>query len=94
MKNICDWNSCNKLGEYKAPVERDNSRKYRLLCLEHIREFNKIGIILEEWMINRYLTLLNLILLGISQPKVSVHQIIFLKYYGIMLLKMRVEIEK
>ena len=41
MKNICDWNSCNKPGEYKAPVERDNSRKYRLLCLEHIREFNK-----------------------------------------------------
>ena len=41
MKNICDWNSCNKPGDYKAPVERDNSRKYRLLCLEHIREFNK-----------------------------------------------------
>ena len=41
MKNICDWNKCNKFGEYKAPVERDNSKKYRLLCLEHIKEFNK-----------------------------------------------------
>ena len=41
MKNICDWNKCNKSGEYKAPVERDNSKKYRLLCLEHIKEFNK-----------------------------------------------------
>ena len=41
MKNICDWNNCNKIGEYKAPIERDNSRKYRLLCLEHVREFNK-----------------------------------------------------
>jgi len=41
MKNICDWNNCKKEGEFKAPIERDNSKKYRLLCLEHIREFNK-----------------------------------------------------
>ena len=41
MKTICDWNNCNNLGEYKAPVERDNSKKYRLLCLKHIKEFNK-----------------------------------------------------
>ena len=41
MKTICDWNNCNNVGEYKAPIERDNSKKYRLLCLEHIRIFNK-----------------------------------------------------
>ena len=41
MKNICDWSKCNKIGLYKAPIEKDNSRKYRLLCLEHIKEFNK-----------------------------------------------------
>ena len=41
MKNICDWNKCNKTGLYKAPVEKDNSKKFRLLCLEHIKEFNK-----------------------------------------------------
>jgi len=41
MKTICDWNNCNNVGEYKAPVERDNSKKYRLLCLKHIKEFNK-----------------------------------------------------
>ena len=41
MKNICDWNNCKKIGEYKAPVEKDNSRKYRMLCLEHVKEFNK-----------------------------------------------------
>jgi len=41
MKNICDWNNCVKIGEYKAPVEKDNSKKYRLLCLDHIKEFNK-----------------------------------------------------
>ena len=41
MKIICDWTNCKKVGTYKAPVERDNSRKYRLLCLEHIKIFNK-----------------------------------------------------
>ena len=41
MKNICDWKNCNKEGQYKAPIEKDNSKKYRLLCLEHVKEFNK-----------------------------------------------------
>ena len=41
MKNICDWNNCNEIGEYKAPVEKDNSKKYRILCLNHVKEFNK-----------------------------------------------------
>ncbi len=41
MKNICDWNNCSEIGEYKAPIEKDNSKKYRLLCLKHVKEFNK-----------------------------------------------------
>ena len=41
MKNICDWNNCKEVGEYKAPVEKDNSKKYRMLCLNHVKEFNK-----------------------------------------------------
>ena len=41
MKNICDWNNCFELGEYKAPIEKDNSKNYRLLCLKHVKEFNK-----------------------------------------------------
>ena len=41
MKNICDWNNCKELGEYKAPIERDNSKKFRMLCLKHVKEFNK-----------------------------------------------------
>ena len=41
MKNICDWNNCSKPGDYKAPIEKDNSKEFRLLCLDHIREFNK-----------------------------------------------------
>ena len=41
MKNICEWDSCKESGEFKAPLEKDNSRKYRWLCEEHIKLFNK-----------------------------------------------------
>ncbi len=41
MKTICDWNNCFELGEYRAPVEKDNSKNFRLLCLKHVKEFNK-----------------------------------------------------
>ena len=41
MKNICDWNNCLEEGLYKAPKERDNSKNFRLLCLDHVKEFNK-----------------------------------------------------
>ena len=41
MKNICDWNNCMEIGEFKAPIEKDNSKNFRLLCLNHIKEFNK-----------------------------------------------------
>ena len=27
MKNICDWNNCKEIGEYKAPLEKDNSKE-------------------------------------------------------------------
>ena len=40
MKIICDWENCDQIGKFKAPVERDNSKKYRLLCLEHIKIFD------------------------------------------------------
>ena len=26
MKNICDWNNCKEIGDYKAPIEKDNSK--------------------------------------------------------------------
>ena len=41
MKNICEWDKCSKTAMYKAPVEKDNSKKFRLFCLEHIKIFNK-----------------------------------------------------
>ena len=47
MKIICDWENCNEIGAYKAPVERDNSKKFKLLCLNHIKFLIKIGIILK-----------------------------------------------
>ena len=47
MKIICDWKNCKEIGRYKAPIERDNSKKFRLLCLDHVKMFNKIGITLK-----------------------------------------------
>ena len=41
MKIICDWENCDQTGSYRAPLEKDNSKKYRLLCLEHVKVFNK-----------------------------------------------------
>ena len=41
MKNICDWKNCSKIGRYKAPIEKDNSKKFKWLCLDHVKKFNK-----------------------------------------------------
>ncbi|MDC0059923.1 DnaJ domain-containing protein [Pelagibacteraceae bacterium] len=41
MKNICEWYNCKEIGKYKAPTEKDNSKKFRLLCSDHIKLFNK-----------------------------------------------------
>ena len=41
MENVCDWKNCKEKGEFKAPLEKDNSKKFRLLCKNHIKKFNK-----------------------------------------------------
>ena len=41
MENICEWDSCRKSGSFKAPLEKDNSKNYRWLCENHIKQFNK-----------------------------------------------------
>lgn len=41
MKNICEWDKCEKSGEFKAPLEKDNSKNFRWLCEDHIKLFNK-----------------------------------------------------
>ena len=39
MKIICDWKNCKELGTYKAPIEKDNSKKFRLLMLRTYKNF-------------------------------------------------------
>jgi len=41
MENICEWDNCSENGRFKAPLEKDNSKKYRWLCEDHIKLFNK-----------------------------------------------------
>ena len=41
MENICEWEKCKEIGKFKAPLERDNSKKFKWLCEEHIKLFNK-----------------------------------------------------
>ena len=41
MENICNWDNCKESGEFKAPLEKDNSKSFRWLCYEHIKLFNK-----------------------------------------------------
>ena len=41
MKNICEWGSCSEIGKFKAPSEKDNSKNFKWLCENHIKEFNK-----------------------------------------------------
>ena len=41
MENVCEWKNCKKLGKYKAPISKDEVQKYRMLCEDHIKKFNK-----------------------------------------------------
>ena len=41
MENICEWKNCKESGKFKAPLEKDNSKKHRWLCEKHIKLFNK-----------------------------------------------------
>ena len=41
MENICEWKNCSEVGKFKAPIERDNSKNFKWLCEEHIKQFNK-----------------------------------------------------
>ena len=41
MENICEWKNCKEVGKFKAPTEKDNSKKFKLLCEIHIKLFNK-----------------------------------------------------
>ena len=38
---VCQWDGCNKKGEFRAPVGREAEGQYFLFCAEHVREYNK-----------------------------------------------------
>ena len=40
MENICEWEACEKIGGFKAPAEKDNIKKFKWLCKDHIKLFN------------------------------------------------------
>lgn len=38
---ICQWEGCSKPGTHKAPLGRNNEGRYLMLCIDHVREYNK-----------------------------------------------------
>ena len=41
MENICEWENCKETAKFKAPAEKDNSKKFKWMCEKHIKLFNK-----------------------------------------------------
>ena len=42
MKNICDWNNCNEIGEYtEHQLKKIIAKNIECFVLEHVKEFNK-----------------------------------------------------
>ena len=41
LTKYCEWGSCQKKGEYKAPTSREKLRDFKWFCLEHIKLYNK-----------------------------------------------------
>ena len=40
MDNICEWDKCKEVGDFKAPTEKDNSKNFKWMCEKHIKLFN------------------------------------------------------
>ncbi|MEQ9326560.1 MAG: J domain-containing protein [Rhodospirillales bacterium] len=38
---MCDHPECAAMGEFRAPMSRDNLNQYYWFCLDHVREYNK-----------------------------------------------------
>ena len=87
MKIICDWKNCKEVGLYKAPVERDNSKKFRLLCLNHVKEFNKKWNYFENMNNQEIEYFIKSDLIWHKSTKNLDHLITFSIFYGITLLK-------
>ena len=44
-EKICNFPDCELEGDYRAPTGYESLNDYQWFCLEHIKEFNKSGII-------------------------------------------------
>lgn len=40
IEQVCDWDGCDKAGEYKAPKGARGEGQYHHFCLEHVRHYN------------------------------------------------------
>jgi DnaJ-domain-containing protein 1 len=40
VEQVCDWDGCDKAGEYKAPKGARGNGEYHSFCLEHVRHYN------------------------------------------------------
>jgi hypothetical protein len=40
IEHACDWDGCDKAGEYKAPKGHRSEGQYHYFCLEHVRHYN------------------------------------------------------
>ena len=40
IEQVCDWEACEKAGEYRAPKGHRSEGQYHHFCLEHVRHYN------------------------------------------------------
>src|SRR3954462_10175902 len=40
VEQVCDWEGCDKAGEYRAPKGARSEGQYHNFCLEHVRHYN------------------------------------------------------
>ncbi|MBD8067030.1 DnaJ domain-containing protein [Devosia sp. PTR5] len=41
VADTCDWEGCDRPGEYRAPKGKKSEGQYHNFCLEHVRHYNK-----------------------------------------------------
>ncbi len=41
IKQVCQWEGCEKAGTHKAPMGRNREGQYLWMCIDHVRAYNK-----------------------------------------------------
>ena len=41
VKQVCQWEGCDKPGTHKAPMGRNREGQYLWMCIDHVRDYNK-----------------------------------------------------